>query len=70
MIHHLLEEWVREARSTLIIDLHIFIEKYRELTLSYLTIFIGASSIPQGIQQTLWNRWLIPSHLSPRRAVR
>lgn len=49
MIHHLLEEWVREARSTLIIDLHIFIAKYRELTLPYLTIFIGASSIPQGI---------------------
>lgn len=49
MIHHLLEEWVREARSTLIIDLHIFIAKYGELTLSYLTIFIGASSIPQGI---------------------
>lgn len=49
MIHHLLEEWVREARSTLIIDLHIFIAKYRELTLSYLTIFIGALSIPQGI---------------------
>lgn len=49
MIHHLLEDWVKEARSTLIIDLHIFIAKYREFTLSYLTTFIGALSIPQGI---------------------